>query len=78
MDPPASPCQPGRKTIAVLLDYMDFFAGGYGTQIQDALSNRAKALDLNLLMVFGRGLNEPLRGCAAHNAVFEMIRARTR
>jgi DNA-binding LacI/PurR family transcriptional regulator/signal transduction histidine kinase/ActR/RegA family two-component response regulator len=73
VDPPASPAQPGRKTIAVLLDYMDFFAGGYGTQIQDALSYRATELDLNLLMVFGRGLDEPLRGCAAHNAIFEMI-----
>ena len=73
MDAPASPCQPTRKTIAVLLDYMDFFAGGYATQIQNALSNQATALDLNLLMVFGRGLNEPLRGCAAHNAIFEMI-----
>ena len=73
MDPPANPGQPGRKTIAVLLDYMDFFAGGYATQIQNALSDRATTLDLNLLMVFGRGLDEPLRGCAAHNAIFEMI-----
>ena len=73
LDPPANPGQPGRKTIAVLLDYMDFFAGGYATQIQNALSDRATTLDLNLLMVFGRGLDEPLRGCAAHNAIFEMI-----
>jgi DNA-binding LacI/PurR family transcriptional regulator/signal transduction histidine kinase/ActR/RegA family two-component response regulator len=73
LDPPASHRQRGRKTIAVLIDYMDFFAGGYGTQIQNALSSRATTLDLNLLMVFGRGLDEPLRGCAAHNAIFEMI-----
>jgi DNA-binding LacI/PurR family transcriptional regulator/signal transduction histidine kinase len=73
LDAPACHRQPGRKTIAVLLDYMDFFAGGYGTQIQNALSSQATALDLNLLMVFGRGLDEPHRGCAAHNAIFEMI-----
>jgi DNA-binding LacI/PurR family transcriptional regulator/nitrogen-specific signal transduction histidine kinase/ActR/RegA family two-component response regulator len=73
LDPPASHDQRGRRTIAVLLDYMDFFAGGYGTQIQNALSSRAATLDVNLLMVFGRGLDEPHRGCAAHNAIFELI-----
>ncbi|HJX51238.1 MAG TPA: substrate-binding domain-containing protein [Polyangia bacterium] len=73
MDPPASPCQHNRTTIAVLLDYMDFFSVGYSSQIQSALSNRATTLDLNLLMVFGRGLDEPRRGCAAHNAIFELV-----
>jgi DNA-binding LacI/PurR family transcriptional regulator/signal transduction histidine kinase/CheY-like chemotaxis protein len=63
----------GRKTIAVLLDYMDFFAGGYGTQIQNALTSRAATFDLNLLMIFGRGLDEPHLGCDAHNAIFEML-----
>jgi DNA-binding LacI/PurR family transcriptional regulator/signal transduction histidine kinase/ActR/RegA family two-component response regulator len=73
LDLPVSLSKPRRKTIAVLLDYMDFFGGGYSTQIQKALSARASKLDLNLLMVFGRGLDEPHRGCAAHNAIFEMI-----
>ena len=73
LDAPASHRQRNRKTIAVILDYMDFFAGGYGTQIQNALSSRATALDLNLLMVFGRGLNEPDRSCAAHNAIFDLV-----
>ena len=73
MDVPASFSRPRRKTIAVLLDYMDFFGGGYATQIQNAFSAQASALDLNLLMVFGRGLEEPHRGCAAHNAIFEMV-----
>jgi len=73
LDVPASPCRRSRKTIAVLLDYMDFFSGGYGTQLQNALADRAAALDLNLLMVFGWGLGEPRRGCAAHNAIFDLI-----
>jgi DNA-binding LacI/PurR family transcriptional regulator/signal transduction histidine kinase/ActR/RegA family two-component response regulator len=73
LDSPASRGQCGRKTIAVLLDYMDFFSVGYSSQIQSALSHRATTLDLNLLMVFGRGLDEPRRGCAAHNAIFELI-----
>ena len=73
MDAPTSHRPFSRKTIAVLLDYMDFFADGYGTQLQNALSHRAATLDLNLLMVFGRGLDEPYRDCAAHNAIFEMI-----
>jgi DNA-binding LacI/PurR family transcriptional regulator/signal transduction histidine kinase/ActR/RegA family two-component response regulator len=73
LDSPASHRQRSRKTIAVLLDYMDFFSGGYGTQIQHALSSRATTLDLNLLMIFGRGLAEPDRGCAAHNAIFDLV-----
>ena len=73
LDAPVAHCQRGRKVIAVLLDYMDFFAGGYGTLIQNALSNRATTLDLNLLMIFGRGLGEPGNGCAAHNAIFELV-----
>jgi signal transduction histidine kinase/DNA-binding LacI/PurR family transcriptional regulator/ActR/RegA family two-component response regulator len=73
LDAPASHRQRGRKTIAVLLDYMDFFSGGYGTQIQHALSSRATILDLNLLMIFGRGIGEPDRGCAAHNAIFDLV-----
>jgi hypothetical protein len=75
LNEPDSPGQRSRTTIAILLDYMDFFSAGYGTQVQNALIRRAAELDLNLLMVFGRGLEEPRRGCAAHNAVFEMIGA---
>jgi len=73
LDASASPGRRGRRTIAVLLDYMDFFGGGYGSQIQNALADQAAALDLNLLMVFGRGLDEPRRGCAAHNAIFDLV-----
>ncbi|MGB8294003.1 MAG: substrate-binding domain-containing protein [Polyangia bacterium] len=73
LDAPASHRHRGRRTIAVLLDYMDFFAGGYGTQMQNALSSRAAILDLDLLMIFGRGLDEPDRGCAAHNAIFDLV-----
>ncbi len=62
-----------RKTIAVLLNYMDFFSVGYGTQIQSALASHATTLDLNLILVFGRGLDEPRSGSAAHNAVFELV-----
>ena len=73
MDSPAIHHPRRRTTIAVLLDYMDLFGGGYASQIQKELSNRAATLDLNLLMVFGRGLEEPSLGCAAHNAIFELV-----
>lgn len=73
MNAPANRRPRGRKTIAVLMDYMDFFGAGYGTQMQNALYDRATTLDLDLLVVFGRGLDEPRRGCAAHNAIFELI-----
>ena len=62
-----------RRTIAVLLDYMDFFGGGYEADLRRALDARARELDLNLLLVFGRSLAEPRQGSSAHNALFDVL-----
>jgi DNA-binding LacI/PurR family transcriptional regulator/signal transduction histidine kinase/ActR/RegA family two-component response regulator len=65
--------RPRRPTIAVLLDYMNFFGGGYEADFRRALDVRCRELDLNLLLVFGRALGEARQGSAAHNAVFDLF-----
>jgi DNA-binding LacI/PurR family transcriptional regulator/signal transduction histidine kinase/ActR/RegA family two-component response regulator len=57
----------------VLLDYMNFFGGGYEADLRRALDRRSRELDLNLLLIFGRALAEPRQGSAAHNAIFDLL-----
>jgi len=64
---------PRRKTVAVLLDYMNFFGGGYEADLRRALDERARQSDLDMLFVYGRALDEPGQGSAAHNVVFDLI-----
>lgn len=67
------PAAPRRKTVAVLLDYMNFFGGGYEADLRHALDERARQLDLDMLFVFGRALDEPRQGAVAHNVVFDLL-----
>ena len=69
--PPSA--KPRRLTIAVLLDYMNFFGGGYEADLRRALDARCRELDLNLLLVFGRALRDPRQGSIAHNAIFDLL-----
>jgi DNA-binding LacI/PurR family transcriptional regulator/signal transduction histidine kinase/ActR/RegA family two-component response regulator len=62
-----------RKTIAVLLDYMNFFGGAYETHIRASLEQKARELGVNLVFFFGRDLYEPHFACPAHNAIFDLI-----
>jgi DNA-binding LacI/PurR family transcriptional regulator/signal transduction histidine kinase/ActR/RegA family two-component response regulator len=62
-----------RKTIAVLLDYMNFFGGAYETHIRASLEQKARELGVNLIFFFGRDLYEPHFACPAHNAIFDLI-----
>jgi DNA-binding LacI/PurR family transcriptional regulator/signal transduction histidine kinase/ActR/RegA family two-component response regulator len=57
----------------VLLDYMNFFAGGYEAQLRDALHAKAVERDLDLLLIYGRALEtaQPVRG--SHNAIFNHV-----
>jgi len=68
-DPP----RPRRRTIAVLLDYMNFFGGGYEADLRRALDERARLSDADVLFVFGRALEEPRLGSVAHNVVFDLL-----
>lgn len=66
--------RPRRPTIALLLDYMCFAAGGYEAEVREAFHARAQELDVNLLLVYGRAVGDPVPASAAHNVVFELIR----
>lgn len=71
--PPDSGSRRRRKTLAVLLDHMNFTGGAYENQIRSSLEARASALDINLVIFYGRGLYEPNPACAPHNAVFDLV-----
>ena len=67
--------KPGRKrrTIAVLADYMTFFGGGYEAEIRTAFHAKCNELDLDLLLVYGRALDEPNSASACHNEIFDLM-----
>jgi DNA-binding LacI/PurR family transcriptional regulator/signal transduction histidine kinase/ActR/RegA family two-component response regulator len=62
-----------RRTIAVLLDYMNFFGGAFENHIRASLNQKSRELDVNLIFYFGRDLYEPHFACPAHNAIFDLI-----
>jgi DNA-binding LacI/PurR family transcriptional regulator/signal transduction histidine kinase/ActR/RegA family two-component response regulator len=62
-----------RRTIAVLLDYMNFFGGAYENHLRASLDLKARELGVNLVVFFGRDLYEPHFACPAHNAVFDLV-----
>jgi DNA-binding LacI/PurR family transcriptional regulator/signal transduction histidine kinase/ActR/RegA family two-component response regulator len=63
----------GRRTIAVLLDYMNFFGGAFENHIRASLAQKSLELDVNLIFYFGRRLYEPHFACPAHNGIFDLI-----
>jgi DNA-binding LacI/PurR family transcriptional regulator/signal transduction histidine kinase/ActR/RegA family two-component response regulator len=69
----ASSSKPRRRTVAALLDYLQFFGAGYEADLRRALDETCQALDLNLLMFFGRKLGEAQPGSAAHNEIFDLV-----
>jgi DNA-binding LacI/PurR family transcriptional regulator/signal transduction histidine kinase len=62
----------GRMTIAVLLDYLSVY-GGYEGELRDALHAKCRELDLNLLLLYGRAVEEPHPWSAAYNAIFDLV-----
>jgi DNA-binding LacI/PurR family transcriptional regulator/signal transduction histidine kinase/ActR/RegA family two-component response regulator len=62
-----------RPTIAVLLDYMNFFGGAYENHIRGSLEDTACRRDVNLVFYFGRGLYEPHATCPPQNAIFDLV-----
>jgi DNA-binding LacI/PurR family transcriptional regulator/signal transduction histidine kinase/ActR/RegA family two-component response regulator len=68
-----SPRRRARRTIAVLLDYMNFFGGAYENHLRASFHEKGCELGVNLVFYFGRDLHEPHFACPAHNAIFELI-----
>lgn len=62
-----------RKTVAVLVDYMNLFAGGFEAEYRRLFERFARVHDLNLVFVYGRALAHPDPGFAAHNRIYELL-----
>ncbi len=71
------PRRSGRRTIAFLTEYPDSLGDTYGTHLRDALDAACRLLDINLLIVVGRGLEDPDPNGSINNKVFDWIRPET-
>ena len=68
------PTLPGRrKTIAVLIDQLDHFTGGFESELRTALQRGFENLDLNLLIVAGHAFDSPDATGATRNGVYDLI-----
>jgi DNA-binding LacI/PurR family transcriptional regulator/signal transduction histidine kinase/ActR/RegA family two-component response regulator len=52
---------------------MTFFGGGYEAEVRDAFHAKCREQDLDLLIVYGRALDEPNSASASHNEIFELM-----
>jgi DNA-binding LacI/PurR family transcriptional regulator/signal transduction histidine kinase/ActR/RegA family two-component response regulator len=65
--------RPGRKTIAVLIDFIDQTTDGYESDLRRGFEKRCRARDVNLLMVVGRALDDVNN--PHHNDVYRKLTA---
>ena len=63
-----------RLRIAVLLDNLNAFSGGYEAQLRDAIHARCRELGHHLLLVYGAPVEAPEPLDAADNAIYELLR----
>jgi DNA-binding LacI/PurR family transcriptional regulator/signal transduction histidine kinase/ActR/RegA family two-component response regulator len=59
-----------RKTIGVLIDYVDYISGGYESRLRAAFEAEARKFDLDLFAFVGRPLRSP--EYSAQNGVFQL------
>ena len=65
---------PHRLRIAVLLDHLNAFSGGYEAQLRDAIHAKCSEAGHHLLMVYGGPVEAPQPLDAADNAIYELLR----
>jgi DNA-binding LacI/PurR family transcriptional regulator/signal transduction histidine kinase/ActR/RegA family two-component response regulator len=65
---------PRRLRIAVLLDHLNSFSGGYEAQLRDAIHATCREAGHHLLLVYGGPVEAPQPLDAADNAVYELLR----
>jgi DNA-binding LacI/PurR family transcriptional regulator/signal transduction histidine kinase/ActR/RegA family two-component response regulator len=65
--------RPERLRIAVTLDYLNFFSGGYEAQLRDALHAKCSEDGHHLLLLYGGPLETPQPIGAADNAIYELL-----
>jgi DNA-binding LacI/PurR family transcriptional regulator/signal transduction histidine kinase/ActR/RegA family two-component response regulator len=64
-----------RLRIAVLLDHLNAFSGGYEAQLRDAIHAKCRESGHHLLFVYGGPAEAPRPPDAADNAIYELLRA---
>ncbi len=64
---------PPRLRIAVLLDRLNSFSGGYEAQLRDALHTRCRRAGHHLLLLYGGPVEAPHPVDAADNALYELL-----
>ncbi len=64
-----------RKTIGVLIDFIDHLSRGYEFELREAFDAACSEHDINLLILAGRPVENPDPWDAAHNSIFELSRA---
>jgi DNA-binding LacI/PurR family transcriptional regulator/signal transduction histidine kinase len=62
-----------RTRIAVLIDNIDHVAGGYEPRLRAAFDATCREHDIELVIVVGRGLEEPEPASAAQNRVYDLL-----
>jgi DNA-binding LacI/PurR family transcriptional regulator/signal transduction histidine kinase/ActR/RegA family two-component response regulator len=65
---------PHRLRIAVLLDHLNSFSGGYEAQLRDAIHAKCREAGHHLLLVYGGPVEAPRPLDAADNAIYELLR----
>jgi DNA-binding LacI/PurR family transcriptional regulator/signal transduction histidine kinase/ActR/RegA family two-component response regulator len=66
-----------RRTIALLVDYIDHLSRGYGLELREAFEAACSARDVNLVWVAGRPFNALDPSVRAQNTVYDMVGARS-
>src|SRR5205823_11031121 len=67
--------RPHRLRIAVLLDHLNAFSGGYEAQLRDAIHAKCRAAGHHLLLVYGGPVEAARPPDASDNAIYELLRA---
>ncbi|HXU01395.1 MAG TPA: substrate-binding domain-containing protein [Polyangia bacterium] len=68
------PERSNRLRVAVLLDHLNAFSGGYEAQLREAIHAKCRQAGHHLLMVYGGPVEAPRQPDAADNAIYELLR----
>ena len=62
-----------RLRLAVLLDHLNAFSGGYEAQLRDAIHAKCREAGHDVLLIYGGPVDPPRPMDAADNAIYELL-----
>ncbi|HEY4159786.1 MAG TPA: substrate-binding domain-containing protein, partial [Polyangiaceae bacterium] len=71
--PAAYPASSKRRTVAVLVDYIDHFSGGYESALRSSFQQVCEERDFDLVVVVGRAIDAPDSRDRLHNAIYDLL-----